>query len=123
MDLSGDKYNSCSHLYLIFTHLINHLEEQAKNNKYSHLKKTIESMSLKLNEYWVFIKPIALICHILDPRFKTDFLEKDDKKQGVKLIQELIKAYKQKYSDDEETQDNESTNSSKKGLLLFFSGI
>ncbi|RNA15547.1 hypothetical protein BpHYR1_042086 [Brachionus plicatilis] len=72
LDLSGDSYNSCSQLYLIFIELMAHLDTKLKEKKYSSLKLTIESMKLKIEDYWHWIKPAALICTILDPRFKCD---------------------------------------------------
>lgn len=111
--MSGDNYNSCSHLYLIFNQLIKHLEERLKDMKFYNLKLTIESMLMKLKEYWEKIKPMALICSILDPRFKKDFLEKNDKKIGVKLLEDLLKEYKQKYPDSEK-----ESSSNLKGLLF-----
>ena len=35
-------------------------------------------MKLKLEEYWILVKPTALICNLLDPRFKSDLLKKND---------------------------------------------
>ncbi|RNA18928.1 zinc finger BED domain-containing 1-like [Brachionus plicatilis] len=51
LDLSGDSYNSCSQLYLIFIELMAHLDTKLKEKKYSSPKLTIESMKLKIEDY------------------------------------------------------------------------
>ncbi|RNA38922.1 hypothetical protein BpHYR1_036159 [Brachionus plicatilis] len=60
-------------------------------------------------------KPMDLICSIQDPRFKKDFLEKNDKKIGIKLLKDLLKEYKQKYPD---TEKESSSNLKDKPLSM-----
>ena len=115
--MSGNSYNSCSHLYIIFDELLTHLDTKHKDKKYAELKQTIESMKLKLEEYWILVKPTALICNLLDPRFKSDLLKKNDKKEGVKLLEDLVKKYKQKNSTENNISPEISLN--KKGIFFF----
>ena len=40
---------------------------------------TIKAIQTKFANYWEVLHPIAIICHGLDPRFKRDFMKKNDK--------------------------------------------
>ena len=102
--MSGENYSSCSQVFLIFEQLIKHLEECLNNKKFESLKDTIKCMSDKLNEYWPLIKHTALICMILDPCFKIDFLaSKREKAYGVKLVEKLFHQYSETVQDTNNT--------------------
>jgi hypothetical protein len=60
-----------------------HLKECAANEDYVHLKSSIFKMQTKLGEYWPKIKDAALVCQLLDPRFKHSTLKSAANKQTV----------------------------------------
>jgi hypothetical protein len=43
-------------------------------------------MKIKFNEYWFLIQEDALICQLLDPRFKTLTLEGSSRKKEVRRM-------------------------------------
>ncbi len=50
-------------------------------------------MNSKLNAYWKIIHNHATICHVLDPRFKLQYIPKTDQKDTIKLIEEVFENY------------------------------
>jgi hypothetical protein len=60
-----------------------HLKECAVSEDYTHLKSSILKMQNKLDEYWPKIKDVALVCQLLDPRFKHSTLKSAANKQTV----------------------------------------
>ena len=82
LDLSGDFFGVSSNVYGVFSYLEDHLNKSLNDEKLQSLKDTIRLMTIKFNEYWSKIKSYALICQVLDPRFKH-FLLSDDLKQEV----------------------------------------
>ena len=60
-----------------------HLKNFKDKNKKQFLNDSIKAMEEKLDPYWNRIKEHAMICHLLDPRFKDSLIsEKDLKKKG-----------------------------------------
>jgi hypothetical protein len=65
--------------------LKNHMDENLKSNRMG-LKDSIKRIKNKFNEYWP--KDYALICMILDPRFKLYFpINLNEKKEAKDLFQ------------------------------------
>ena len=55
-------------------------------------------MQEKLEEYWPNLKKLALICMILDPRFKLDFVDgKSSKKEAKSNFVKVYKVYEAKF--------------------------
>ena len=62
-----------------------HLNECFASEDYKHLKSSISKMQTKLDEYWPKIKDDAIVCQLLDPRFKHSTLKSTANKQSVRF--------------------------------------
>ena len=65
-------------------------------------------MQEKLEEYWLHNKKTSIICCLLDPRLKLDFLADEDKQTAIDAINELY----EQYSTLKPSDDSQSINSS-----------
>ena len=63
-----------------------HLKECAASEDYLHLKISILKMQNKLDDYWPKIKDYAIVCQLLDPRFKHSTLKSSANKQAVRFL-------------------------------------
>ena len=73
------------------------MDENLKSNEMG-LKDGIKRMKNKFNEYWPKFKDYALICMILDPRFKLYFLVNlNEKKEAKDLFISNYNKYNLKY--------------------------
>ncbi len=70
-------------LNTVFCSLKDHLDSFMIDNSNEFLRNSIESMKVKFNEYWPLIKDDALICHLLDPRFKHSTFNGTTNKKNV----------------------------------------
>ena len=106
-DLSAEKKSVISQAYIIFSELKNHLQKCLSNKKFVRYKLTIKAMQEKLEEYWLHNKKISIICCLLDPRLKLDFLADEDKQTAIDAINELY----EQYSTLKPSDDSQSINS------------
>ena len=60
-----------------------HLNECAESEVYIHLNSSVVKMQTKLDEYWPKIKYDALVCQLLNPRFKHFTRKSSANKQTV----------------------------------------
>ena len=69
-----------------FLSLEDHLENCARDTKFNFLQDCIKLMKGKFDEYWPYIKDDALICQLLDPRFKHASIVGTNKKNVITLF-------------------------------------
>jgi hypothetical protein len=63
-----------------------HLKACSLNNSIKYLWSSIKSMQDKFDEYWPLIKDEAIVCQLLDPRFKILTIEGNIRKKEVRNI-------------------------------------
>ena len=64
-------------------------------------------MSNKLLPYWQDMKNDSVVCHILDPRLKYQFLEdRSDKTKGTKTLEGLYKTYSSMFENSPQNSQN-----------------
>ena len=78
-------------MYIIFTSLIDHLNESIVDTELTIIHEGIKKMQLKMDEYWLLLKNTSIIPMIMDPRFKLNNFENVvSKGSGKKLLQTLF---------------------------------
>ena len=92
-DLSAENKSVISQAYIIFSELKNHLQKCLSNKKFIRYKLTIKAMQEKLEGYWLHNKKTSIICCLLDPRLKLDFLTDEDKPTAIEAINEFYTQY------------------------------
>ena len=66
----------------------------------SYFHDGIIDMQEKLEEYWPNLEKLAVVCMILDPRFKLDFIDgKSSKKEAKSDFTKIYKVYEAKLRD------------------------
>ena len=85
IDLSGDYFGVFGQLNTVFLLLEEHLKTCLSNQLLKNLWPAIKLMQAKFEEYWPLIKDLAIICQLLDPRFKTINLPNNNGKKEVKI--------------------------------------
>lgn len=112
--MSYEKKVSSSSLYPCFKTIESDLTSALKNKKFDFLKDALNGMMEKFKKYKTKIIDYALICHVLDPRFKLTCIQsKDDKRQAKELIENLFEIYSNKF-DTENSQVEETLTSNQK---------
>lgn len=57
------------------------------------MRETVKRMEKKLTDYWKIIEDYSIICNILDPRFKLDFIAKKSQKDAIKVFENYFQIY------------------------------
>ena len=79
-------------------------------------------MKRTLDEYWRLIKDHSIICAILDPRLKADFIkEKQDRKNAIQRLEQMVFTYKDhEVVRSQPSQSSSLETSSNIGNKMFF---
>ena len=102
LDLSSESSVNGSKLFLIMTIIKNHIEKMKNDaavpkSRYSKYESGFEAMKKKFEKYWQIIEEYSIICHVLDPRFKMEFLgNRVLKNLAMSLIKPKFETYKEK---------------------------
>lgn len=106
---------------MIFDQLFQHLDECSKKKEYAKLENTIKSIQAKLDEYWKILKDNAIICAILDPRLKCEFItDKKERASAIRLLKKLFETYSNHIENAPPQSDNlESNSNSIRPLNMF----
>lgn len=105
-------------MFPCFKQIKDHLNICEADKKFDFVHDAIKIMKSKFEEYWIKILDKALICHVLDPRFKAHYIDcRLLKKKSVFLIKKLIDIY-QTSIDSSPSQPSTSTNIEKKERSL-----
>ena len=86
VDLCGEKKTDGSKLHLILSIIGKHIDSLKKDASYNLFKDGFDAMGLKFDKYWKEIEEYSLICHVLDPRFKTDFVNISSKLNAMEKL-------------------------------------
>ena len=99
LDLMGDNKVESSKLYLIVKAIKKELQEFLENPLLNDYSEALIKMSEKFNKYYNGLLDNSVISHIIDPRFKLEFINNENEKTLAKnKFQELYDNYKKKYS-------------------------
>ena len=111
--MTHEKKIVSSSLYPCLKTIESHLNGILKNGEYEFIKRALDGMMEKFKKYHQKVIDHALICHILDPRFKLFCIQQKDEKRNAKnLIENLFELYSINAKVDSQKQD--SSNKSKK---------
>ena len=89
-EICGDDYVLMSRLYPVFIGIKDHLIDCEKKKKYDPYKSVVQEMIMKYTEYWLIIRPFAIIANGLDPRFKIDIMPRGDKEFFTTKLSEIF---------------------------------
>jgi hypothetical protein len=105
-------------IFLVFKFIQDELQQLVKNKEFSEFKSAIESMLNKLTQYWSKIEKNALLCNLLDPRFKCSLMSKAQEKATIKYLEDLVTEYEEEHEISPSSQESETQPKKAKPLFV-----
>ena len=97
IDLCGENDINGSKVYLILRMLQKHITNLKQDTNFEKYTDAFENMERKFNKYGSVIEEYSLITHVLDPRFKMEFIrDRSLKTATLKSVQEKYKQLSEK---------------------------
>ncbi len=105
--MCGETEVDGSKLYLLMNIISNHIKDLKIDDKFVLFKQGFEAMDKKFEKYWNQIESYSKISHVLDPRFKLEFLEEFTKLSTIAEVKLKYDVFFKKFSKDDNSRELE----------------